>query len=124
MPPHGPISSGSNVNVPLDVTFTPLQPSSHPSYHFSYTFRLWQPWPMGVYGLPYSLSTHVLGSFANGALGQASVEACRNPRLCPGSWARTTHPVEPLIHVLRAGRFTDPSSASPVNRQLATLVRK
>src|SRR3954454_5424239 len=113
MPLHA-FSSGSSVNVPLDVTFTLLQPPSQPSNAFCQPFMCRQPPPMGSNGSPYSLCVQVLlGASMNVDPPHAIDDECCMPKLCPGSCTSTTQPSEALYQVSRCGRAGEPSDASP-----------
>src|SRR3954470_20412220 len=114
-------SSGIRLNVPLAVTLTPLQPPIRPPYHRSWPFSCPQPEPIGVIRFPYSLLLQVVGSSANVAPGQASVDECIHPMLWPTSWTRTVQPVLALYQASLSGRVTFPSDPIPLHAQAATF---
>jgi hypothetical protein len=81
-----------------------------------------QPEPIGVIRLPYSLLLHVLtGSSANVALGQASVDECIQPMLCPTSWTSTVQPVLALYQASLCGLAALPSAPMPLHAHADTF---
>src|SRR5215471_4354181 len=117
-------SSGNRLNVPLAVTLTPLQPPSSWPYQRSCAFSIPQPEPIGVIRLPYSLSVQVVGSFTKEAPGQASVDECIHPMLCPTSWTRTVQPVLALNHASDCGLLLLPSEPMPLQAHADTFEPK
>src|SRR5262245_32515954 len=110
-------SSGNRLKVPLAVTFTPLQPLTNAPYHRSWKFSMPQPEPIGVMRLPYSLLVQVVGSSANVAPEQASVDECIQPMLCPTSWTSTVQPVLALYQESLCGLAVLPSEPMPLHAQ-------
>ena len=90
MPSQG-LSSGSRVKVPLAETRTLLHPPSQPWYCFCQPLVWRQPLPMGSNTSPYSMWVQApVGSSTKVLPGHRRADECCIPKLCPGSWARTT----------------------------------
>src|SRR5262249_20753394 len=108
------VSMGNNVNVPLCLTRTALQPPKNWLYHFSMAMRSRQPPPMTVIGLPYSLLVHVDVSLAMIDVPQFIVDACMRPKLWPISCPVAVQNVPLLFsQTYLPGRSCDPSAPHP-----------